>query len=188
MKEKHTCVSDKVRKTMKILFLTLLDFDSLEKSNIYTDLLREFVANKHEVYVVSPVERRKKEKTHIIRDDSVTILKLKIGNMQKTNVIEKGFSTLFVERQFIAGIKRFYADVQFDLVLYSTPPVTLGKAVAYVKKRDGAKTYLLLKDIFPQNAVDMGMLSKNGLKGIIYKYFRKKEKWLYGISDYIGCM
>ena len=173
---------------MKILFLTLLDFDSLETSNIYTDLLREFVSNKHEVYIVSPVERRKKEKTHLIKDGNVTILKLKIGNMQKTNVIEKGISTLLVEEQFISGIKRHYSNVKFDLVIYSTPPVTLVKAVEYVKKRDGAKTYLLLKDIFPQNAVDLGMLSKSGVKGILYRHFRTKEKRLYAISDRIGCM
>ena len=58
----------------------------------------------------------------------------------------------------------------------------------YVKKRDGAKTYLLLKDIFPQNAVDLGILSKTGLKGLLYRYFRAKEKKLYAISDKIGCM
>lgn len=51
-----------------------------------------------------------------------------------------------------------------------------------------AKTYLLLKDIFPQNAVDMGMLSKTGLKGLLYKFFRTKEKKLYTLTDYISCM
>ena len=62
------------------------------------------------------------------------------------------------------------------------------KAIEYVKKRDNAKTYLLLKDIFPQNAVDLGMLKTSGLKGLIYKHFRNKEKRLYAISDKIGCM
>ena len=49
-------------------------------------------------------------------------------------------------------------------------------------------TYLLLKDIFPQNAVDLGMMTKTGVKGMLYKLFRKKEKELYRISDFIGCM
>ena len=49
-------------------------------------------------------------------------------------------------------------------------------------------SYLLLKDIFPQNAVDLGMLTKDGLKGFLYRSFREKEKDLYRISDYIGCM
>lgn len=47
-------------------------------------------------------------------------------------------------------------------------------------------SYLLLKDIFPQNAVDLGMLTKDGLKGFLYRSFREKEKDLYRISDYIG--
>ena len=93
-----------------------------------------------------------------------------------------------LEGKFISAIKKYFSDVKFDLVLYSTPPITLQKAVQFVKKRDKAITYLLLKDIFPQNAVDLGMLSKHGVKGILYKYFRKKEKILYANSDYIGCM
>ena len=32
------------------------------------------------------------------------------------------------------------------------------------------------------------MLSKKGVKGVLYRYFRKKEKRLYKISDRIGCM
>lgn len=60
--------------------------------------------------------------------------------------------------------------------------------IEYVKKRDHAKTYLLLKDIFPQNAVDLGMMTTTGPKAVLYHYFRHKEKKLYAISDRIGCM
>lgn len=173
---------------MKILFLSLIDFESLEEHNIYTDLLREFVKKGHSVYAVSPVESRKGKETYLISKPEETILKVKIGNIQKTNVVEKGISTITIESKMISAIKKYFADVKFDLVLYTTPPITLQKAVNYVKKRDNAITYLMLKDIFPQNAVDMGMLNKNGLKGILYRYFRKKEKKLYRDSDYIGCM
>lgn len=173
---------------MNILFLTLLDFESIYEHNIYTDLLRKFHKEGHNVYAISPVERKKKVDTRYIQEERIRILKLKIGNIQKTNIIEKGISTITLERTFIAGIKKYFADVKFDLVLYSTPPITLQKAVQYVKKRDNAVTYLMLKDIFPQNAVDMGMLSKTGVKSILYKYFRSKEKKLYANSDYIGCM
>ncbi len=174
---------------MNVLFLTLLDFESLAERNIYTDLLRKFYQKGHEVYVVSPVERKKHVETKLLRlDGRLAILKLKIGNIQKTNVIEKGITTVMLESAFVTAIKKYYGDVVFDLVLYSTPPITLQRAVSYVKKRDNATTYLMLKDIFPQNAVDMGMISKHGAKGLLYKYFRKKEKKLYRESDYIGCM
>jgi len=73
-------------------------------------------------------------------------------------------------------------------VLFPTPPITHVETVRFIKKRDGAKAYLMLKDIFPQNAVDIGMMKKSGVKGLIYKKFRKQEKKLYEVSDFIGCM
>ena len=91
---------------MNILFLTLLDFKSLRDRNIYTDLLREFVNYGHNVYVISPVERRNGIDTHVIEEGNAIILKLKIGNTQKTNVIEKGISTLLIQGQFVKAIKK----------------------------------------------------------------------------------
>ena len=174
---------------MNILFLTLLQFDSLDERNIYTDLLQEFVDRGHFVYAISPTERRQGQETHLSQDDAqAKVLRLRIGNTQKTNLIEKGISTVTLEQKFIRAIKRYTSQIRFDLVLYTTPPITLCNAVQFVKKRDGAKTYLLLKDIFPQNSVDLGMLRKSGIKGILYRMFRQKEKKLYRISDYIGCM
>lgn len=171
---------------MRVLFLSLLDFDSFQERNIYTDLLREFIKNGHDVYCISPTERKSGIKTHF--EENGHLLKLRIGNTQKTNIIEKGISTLVIESQLIAAIKKHFSHIRFDLVLYATPPITFAGAVEYVKKRDGAKTYLLLKDIFPQNAVDLGMMQTTGMKSLIYKYFRKKEKQLYALSDRIGCM
>lgn len=173
---------------MNILFLTLLDFSSINESGIYTDVMREFVRNKHRVYIVSPTEKRKNQPTALIDNGNHQILKLQIGNTQKTNIIEKGISILTLESKFKKGIIEYFTTVKFDLVIYSTPPITLQKAVEYVKKRDNAKTYLLLKDIFPQNAVDIGMISKTGIKGLLYIFFRNKEKKLYELSDNIGCM
>ncbi|MDM5313190.1 glycosyltransferase family 4 protein [Peribacillus frigoritolerans] len=173
---------------MNVLFLTLLDFSTVEESGIYTDLLREFVKDGQNVYIISPTEKRKQKPTRLIDKGNYKILKLQIGNIQKTNIIEKGISTLTIESNFLRGIKNYFSDVKFDLVIYSTPPITLQKAVEYVKMRDNAKAYLLLKDIFPQNAVDLGIMKKTGMLGFLYSYFRYKEKKLYKISDYIGCM
>lgn len=173
---------------MNVIFLTLLDFKSIKERNIYTDLLREFVKNRHNVYVISPIEKHKNTNTYLIKEDRVIILKLKIGNIQKTNILEKGISMLLIEPQFIRGIKKYFSNIKFDLIMYSTPPITFYNAIKYLKIRDEAKTYLLLKDIFPQNAIDIGLLSKTGIRGIFYNYFRKKERRLYKISDKIGCM
>lgn len=173
---------------MNIIFLTLYNIDSLNNSGIYEDLLREFSAQGHKVCVVSPSERRFNSDTALHTDGNVNILKIRTGNIQKTNIIEKGISTLMLEHQFIDGIKKYFSEIKFDLIMYSTPPITLEGVVRYLKKRDNAATYLMLKDIFPQNAVDIGLMSKSGIKGLLYGFFRKKEKKLYAVSDYIGCM
>lgn len=173
---------------MNLVFLTLSNINSIDGRGIYADLLRKFKNEGHNVFVVSPTERRNGEKTHLIKGEGYTILKVRTGNIQKTNVIEKGISTVLLETQFINAIRKHFKDIKFDLVLFSTPPITLAGAIRYIKNRDGAKTYLLLKDIFPQNAVDIGMMKKSGVKGVLYKWFRRKEKKLYALSDRIGCM
>lgn len=174
---------------MNVIFLTMSRLTDISQRHIYTDLLRKFRNEGHSVYIVSPNERFFGRPTELVDKDGVRILGVKTLNLQKTSIIEKGIGQVLVESQYKKAIKKHLSDVSFDLILYSTPPITFPKVIKYLKKRNpNAKTYLLLKDIFPQNAVDMGMMSKEGLKGILYKYFRRKEKVLYGFSDYIGCM
>ncbi len=173
---------------MNILFITLSDFNSFDDRSLYSDLLKECIKHGHRVCAISSIEKRQGKDTHLISFGDSCILKLKTGNIKKTNMIEKGISTLRVESLFIAGIKNYFADVKFDLILYATPPVNFAKVIRFVKKRDGAKSYLMLKDIFPQNSIDIGLLSRSGVKGLIYRYFRAKEKSLYALSDKIGCM
>jgi len=173
---------------MNVLFLTIGRFDSIETHSIYPDLLRQFRDNGHSVYIMSPYEKRSGKKTEYRIENGAHMLYVSIGNITKCGRMEKGISTIKIERQYLKAIKSYFQDIRFDLVLYSTPPITLVGVVEYIKKRDRAQTYLLLKDIFPQNAVDIGMLSKRGATGLLYWYFRKKEKHLYRISDTIGCM
>lgn len=174
---------------MNVLFMTLSRIETIQKPSIYCDLLRQLQAHGHTVYTISPYEKRTGLPTTYRTVDGAHILNVATGNVTKAaNLIEKGLATVRLEQQFISAIKRYFRDVCFDLLIYSTPPITFYKAIAYVKNRDGAKTYLLLKDIFPQNAVDLGMMRTSGLKGLLYRYFRRKEKKLYRISDRIGCM
>lgn len=175
---------------MNILFLTMSSgLRNIEVSGIYSDLIRKFRNEGHNVYVIAPNERRSKRKTELIEDGDFHFLGVRTLNLTKTNVVEKGIGQVLMEYQFTRALKRYWGNISFDLVLYSTPPITFTKVIKYAKRQNPqAVTYLLLKDIFPQNAVDIGMLSKSGVKGLLYKSFRRKEKLLYRISDYIGCM
>lgn len=171
---------------MNIVFITLFHISDIEEHGIYQDLMRKFRDEGHHVYIVCPVERRLGLKTSIVETNGVRILNVKTLNIQKTNIIEKGIGTLLIEIQFINAIKRYFKDIRFDLITYSTPPITFTNVVKYLKKQNpNAISYLQLKDIFPQNAVDIGMFGGNS---VFYKYFRKKEKALYKQSDFIGCM
>jgi len=173
---------------MNILFLSLSDELYKDDQGIYIDLMKSFANHGHKMYAVAPIERRERQKTTIVEKNGIKVLCVRIGNITKTNSIEKGISTLLIEHQYTRAIRKKFSLIKFDAIIYSTPPITLVKTVEYFKKRDNAKTYLLLKDIFPQNAVDLGLLKQDGVMGVLYKFFRNKEKSLYNISDYIGCM
>lgn len=170
---------------MNILFLTMNVFTDIEMHNIYSDLMKEFVRHGHRPYIVTPREKKSGEKTELIDYCDYSLLKVQIGNTSNVSLIEKGISTITLSSRFYNAVKRALENIEFGLILYSTPPITLATPVARLKKLYKCKTYLMLKDIFPQNAVDLGMFSDRGL---IYRYFRQKEKNLYHVSDRIGCM
>lgn len=171
---------------MNLIFLTLSRVQDIETRGIYEDLMRKFRDEGHRVFIVTPVERRERLSTSLVDTNGVRILNVKTLNIQKTNVVEKGIGTLLIEQQYINAIKKYLKGQSFDLIVYSTPPITFTNVVKYLKKKNPqAKSYLLLKDIFPQNAVDIGMFGENSL---FNWFFRRKEVALYKASDYIGCM
>ena len=174
---------------MNVIFLTMSNLAEVDTHSIYSDLMSKFRDEGHKVYIVSPRERRMNERTRLYNAGGVHFLGVKTLNLQKTSVVEKGIGQVLVAPQFKRAIKKHLNNVKVDLILYSTPPITLMGVVKYLKKKNPkATSYLMLKDIFPQNAVDIGMMSKKGAKGFLYRSFRKQEKELYRVSDYIGCM
>ncbi len=171
---------------MNILFLTLAKVNSINDKSIYQDLLRKFHKEGHSIYVVTPTERRFGNSTALVKEKNISILKVWTFNIQKTNIFEKGIGTILLEFFFKRAINKFFKNKKFDLILYSTPPITFTRLITYlINKNKSAKTYLLLKDIFPQNAVDLKMINPTGL---LYHYFRNKEIELYKMSNWIGCM
>lgn len=174
---------------MNIVFLTMSRMTDISYRGIYGDLMRFFRDKGNNLYIVSPRERSLGQETGLKEVDGIHVLGVRTLNLQKTSIIEKGIGQVLVESQFKKAIKHYLSDLQFDLILYTTPPVTFPKVIRYLKAQNpSAKTYLLLKDIFPQNAVDIGLMSKTGFKRFLYRFFRKKEKKLYELSDFIGCM
>lgn len=169
---------------MNVLFLMISFPDIKKNSNLYTDLVEEFNKNGHSIYVVTLLEKKYNKNTFAEKVNGITILRVKCGDMFNVNLIRKGITTLSIPYKFKQGINKYFNNTKFDLVICPTPPITFAPVIEYIKKRDNSKCYLILRDIFPQNARDIGVM-KNKL---LFNYFKKKEQRLYDLSDYIGCM
>ena len=169
---------------MQILFLTLMKIHSPADEGIYMDLMKCFADNGHKLYIVTPLEKKDEADEEVIEAGNLKILRCKTGNLFGVGMVEKGISQTLLPFKYMKAIESHFKGIKFDLILYSTPPISLAGIVEKIKKKTGAKTYLLLKDIFPQNAVDIGLISPFTAEVL----FRHKEKKLYKISDYIGCM
>jgi len=167
---------------MNIVFLTLGYPTDINSRNLYTDLMTSFVQLGHSVtvYVQDEIGNKKEQ----VSNTGVSVVPIFTGTVTKTSFIKKGINLLLLENRFYKTIQK-YQKKSIDLLMYSTPPITFCGVAKKLKKRFNCKNYLLLKDIFPQNAVDLKIFSS---KSLFYYYFRNKEKKLYAYSDYIGCM
>jgi len=170
---------------MKILFITS-DYLSPDKgSNIYTDLAEALTEHNHIVKVVVAEEKKKIDKTTLYEENGIPVLRVKTGNLYEVGFIEKTLTFLTISSDLKKGIKEYFGNEDFDLILFQSPPLTMHKVVGWSMKKFKAKSYLMMKDIFPQNGVDIGLYGKTNP---IFLYFRHHEKKLYKTSSKIGCM
>lgn len=167
---------------MNILFL--FQRFSFKSSTIYLDLAKACVDAGHNVYVVAGTSDDVIE-NRIVEEQGCKVAYVKLPDQFKAGKIKKGLVQLMMEPLMMRQIKRLLWNEKIDLIAYPTPPITLAGVVGKTKKHYRAKSYLMLKDIFPQNAVDLKMMSDSS---IIFKYFKHVEKKLYQVSDVIGCM
>lgn len=165
---------------MKVLFLMIAYPDATQNTNMYTDLADEFLINGNDVYVIAPANGIIK----VFNEKGINVLRIKTLPLFNTSFILKGIANLLLPYQYKRGIKKYFKNIYFDLVITPTPPITFFPTISFLKKKFNSKIYLILRDIFPQNAKDMGIIKNE----CVFNYFRKQEKKLYKISDFIGCM
>jgi glycosyltransferase involved in cell wall biosynthesis len=152
---------------------------------IYTDLAKALHEAGHEITVVVSEGAKNKQNSGIKKEHGFDVLRVATGNYYNIGLIEKGITTLRIPILMRQAIKKYLSGRTFNFILFESPPVTNSDLVSWSKKYFNCKAYLMLKDIFPQNAVDLGIMKHNGL---IFRYFKAKEKILYQTADYIGCM
>jgi glycosyltransferase involved in cell wall biosynthesis len=166
---------------MNVLFL-MFAFPDMNKSfNMYTTLVEEFSKGGHQVVVLAPGS----ENTGVRQEKGIDVLRVKTLPIKNVSAYRKGIANILIPYQFENALRRHYPGKVFDLIIAPTPPITLVDLAAKLKRKFGARFYLILRDIFPQNAVDLGFMRKDGF---IHRFFRRKEIRLYREADAIGCM
>lgn len=170
---------------MKILYIATSFPEPYKGSTIYTDLAEALCHAGHDITVVVSEQSRDIGKSRISNERGFNVLRIVTGRYYDVSYIEKGITTLIMPFLMKNGIARNLHDYKFDFILYESPPVTIASLVGWARKKYSCPSYLMLKDIFPQNAVDLEIIKKGSL---LYKYFRLKELNLYNSASIIGCM
>ncbi|WP_028828650.1 glycosyltransferase family 4 protein [Proteocatella sphenisci] len=170
---------------MRILYIATSFPEPNKGATIYTDLAEALSESGHEITVAVSEQARNSSQTQMKKERGFGVLRVVTGNYYDVGLIEKGITTLRIPTLMKKGISKYLSDMNFDFILYEAPPVTNSSLVSWAKKHFQCPSYLMLKDIFPQNAIDIGIMKNNSP---IFKFFKYKEKKLYESADIIGCM
>jgi len=146
------------------------------------DLSREFARQGHELTVMLPnAEQSLAWQTEQV--DGVQVLRLKapktkdIGYVRRT--VAEFLMPFFMQRNLQ---KSPFAYTQWDGVMWYSPSIFHGPLVKALKTRCNCKAYLIIRDIFPEWAVDMGLMGK----GLPYRFFKAVAHYQYSVADVIG--
>ena len=146
------------------------------------DLVTELLHQGHEVTVILPDPGLDKAwSSH--QYGSVTELRLKAPRTKDVSYFRRAIAEFRLSSAMYRNfLKTPSCNVKFDGVAWYSPTIFLGIMVRKLKQRSSCPSYLMLRDIFPEWALDMGLLNK----GVIYHYFKSIEKFQYRQADFIG--
>ena len=145
------------------------------------DMALELHRQKHEVIVLTPSDRVSKP-IEVTSEFGFQVVRVKTRN------IKAGWRALrAIEESRLSSVlwrhaKVFLLQHPADLIVFYSPTIFWASLVRRLKSHWHCPAYLILRDIFPQWAVDAGILRK----GLIYYFFRRKEILQYEIADRIA--
>lgn len=113
-------------------------------------------------------------------ENGINVIRVRDFPRKKTNYLVRGIAEVFLPYLFMAKLKKFVRK-KVDAVIVYTPPLPLALLGIKVKKVYGARYLLNVQDIFPQNAIDLGII-KNRL---LVRFFEWIEKRAYNEADRI---
>lgn len=170
---------------MNILFIFSRHSENPNDSTLTKDLSDEFFKQGNNVTVVTLLEKKYKRETELKKENGYEILRVKTGNYFNIgNKFEKGMTVLTMASDLKKGIIKHLGDRKYDLIITHTPFVSTEKLINPLKEYFKCPAYLILWDIFPQNAKDIGILNNN----LLFSYFKYNEKKMFLAYDCIWCM
>lgn len=153
-------------------------------AKMFHELACELIAHGHSVTVITPSISQSKS---LVIDslDNVTIWRFKSGEIKDVGKVKRAINeTLLSFCAWRSISKKIHHDT-FDGIVYYSPSIFFGSLVKKLKQRCHCPAYLVLRDLFPQWAIDAGMIRTGSM---IEKYFRHFERVSYQQADMIGLM
>ena len=146
------------------------------------ELAVELMNRNHEVVVITPGSISQKRPVVHSSLDRVTIWKFRCRPTRGVPHIKRAINETLLSWSALRSIRKSCLDTKFDLVINYSPTIFFGP-LAYRLKRGGAYVYLVLRDFFPQWAIDSALIKRGSF---VEKYFRFFERYNYQTSDKIA--
>lgn len=146
------------------------------------DLSREFVRQGHSLTVMLPTPGMR-EPWAVEDRDGLRVLRLRAPKTKDINYVQRTLGEFFMPFAMLRNLRKSpFADTLWDGVVWYAPSIFLGPIANALKKASGCRGYLIIRDIFPEWAVDMGLMGR----GLPYRFFRAVAKYQYSVADVIG--
>jgi glycosyltransferase involved in cell wall biosynthesis len=146
------------------------------------DLAQEFAVQGHEVTVIVPsMERSKRWTVEIL--SGVQVLRIAVLPTKDTGYVWRTVNEMLLSFAMLLGIRNSpLRSVHWEAAVWYSPSIFLGPLIGALKRSTKCRSYLILRDIFPEWAVDMGILRK----GLVYRFFKLVERYQYSVADIVG--
>lgn len=115
--------------------------------------------------------------------EGVEVLRLKAPRTKDVGLVRRALAELWMPVAMWRNLRRSPLRSQgWDGVVWYSPTIFLGLLAWALKRRSRCRSYLVLRDIFPEWAVDMGLMGR----GLPYRFFKLVERFQYAVADVIG--
>lgn len=166
---------------MKIVIATPILYDKTSPFNhLFKDILTGFVDDGNTIIRIVATQKDSDTGYNLgIQSSSIEYIPVKRKPAAHGNIITRYINDTVTAIKMAAKIRKTNADVLFEDTCYSS-----FWAVRAAKKK-GMKVVAMLQDVWPDNAVQSGLIGENGF---LYKYFEAWQRYVYRKADRIICI